>query len=188
MKGSFIIVSAPSGAGKTTIVRRLLGAGLGLEFSVSAASRAPRPHEVDGRDYHFISAGRFRELIAENALIEWQEVYPDHYYGTLRSEVDRIRANGNSVIFDLDVKGGMNLKKLYPNISLSLFVMPPSVDELEKRLRRRSTETEEKLQMRLMKAKQELQFAEGFDRIIVNDNLETAVAEAIAAVREFLGK
>ncbi len=181
-------MSAPSGAGKTTIVRRLLSAGLGLEFSVSAASRPPRPHEIDGRDYYFITAIRFRELISENALIEWQEVYPDHFYGTLRSEVDRIWANGHHVIFDLDVKGGMNLKNLFPDLSLSLFIMPPSVDELEKRLRKRSTETEEKLQMRLMKAKQELEFADKFDCIIINDDLESAVEGAIYAVSEFLRK
>lgn len=179
-------MSAPSGAGKTTIVKRLMTAGLSLEFSVSAASRPPRPHEQHGRDYYFMSAPDFRELIRAGALIEWQEVYPDHLYGTLNSEVERIWSNGHHVIFDVDVEGGINLKKLYPDISLSLFIMPPSILELEKRLRLRSTESEEKLAMRLRKAETEIGKAGSFDRIIINDDLETAVAEAIREVRKFL--
>lgn len=179
-------MSAPSGAGKTTIVRRLLGAGLGLEFSVSAASRKPRVSEVHGKDYFFISAREFKEKIKAGELIEWQEVYPDHFYGTLRSEVERIWENGHHVIFDVDVMGGINLKKGYPEISLSLFIMPPSLAELEKRLRLRSTENEENLAKRLRKAEHELSFANQFDRVIINDQLEEAIAVTINAVRVFL--
>lgn len=186
MPGKFIIVSAPSGAGKTTIVRRLLEAGLGLEFSVSAASRLPRQHEVDGRDYYFMSIDEFKDKITAGDLIEWQEVYKDHFYGTLRSEVERIWNNRHHVIFDVDVQGGINLKKAYPQISLSLFIMPPSIGELEKRLRLRSTESKESLGRRLMKAEHELTFADQFDQIIINDNLEDAVASAISVVNQFL--
>ncbi|MFO7614195.1 MAG: guanylate kinase [Bacteroidales bacterium] len=186
MAGKCIIVSAPSGAGKTTIVRRLLDAGLDLEFSVSAASRPPRRNEMHGIDYYFITAEAFREKISRGELLEWQEVYMDHYYGTLKSEVDRIWANGHHVIFDVDVKGGINLKKEFGEISLSLFIMPPSPEELEKRLKLRSSDTPEAITMRLRKAAEELQSAGEFDRVIVNDDLEKAVSEAITAVRQFL--
>ncbi len=186
MKGKFVIVSAPSGAGKTTIVRELMKAGLGLEFSVSAASRAPRPGEINGKDYFFISADDFRGKIQNGDLLEWQEVYMDQYYGTLKSEVERIWNAGHHVLFDVDVQGGMNLKKMFPEISLSLFIMPPSLEELENRLRLRSTETEESLRKRLAKAANEISFAGEFDRIIVNDVLEIAVNEAIGAVKQFL--
>jgi guanylate kinase len=186
VKGKFIIVSAPSGAGKTTIVRELMQAGLGLEFSVSAASRSPRPNETNGKDYFFISAGEFREKIRNGELLEWQEVYNDQYYGTLRSEVERIWNEGHHVLFDVDVQGGMNLKKMFPAISLSLFIKPPSLEELENRLRLRSTETEESLRKRLDKAGSEMTFARGFDMIIVNDVLEVAVKQAIDAVAQFL--
>ena len=186
MSGRFIIVSAPSGAGKTTIVKRLMEAIPSLEFSVSAASRKPREHEVDGKDYYFITAEQFRKKIEEGALVEWQEVYKDQYYGTLKSEVERIWNNQHHVLFDVDVHGGMNLKKMYADISLSMFIMPPSLEILEKRLRNRGTETEEKLRPRLEKAASEMAFARNFDRIVVNDDLETAVAEAIQHVRQFL--
>lgn len=186
MAGKFIIVSAPSGAGKTTIVKRLLSAGLGLEFSVSAASRPPRASEVDGKDYHFMTADAFMEKIGAQALIEWQEVYPGHFYGTLRSEVERIWNNGHHVIFDVDVMGGLNLKKAYPDISLSIFVMPPSLAELEKRLRLRSTESEENLKKRLDKAAHEISFSGQFDRVLVNDDLEVAAASALEMVKAFL--
>lgn len=186
VEGKFIIVSAPSGAGKTTIVRRLMTAIPGLEFSVSAASRLPREHEVDGRDYYFITVRQFREKIENGDLVEWQEVYKDHYYGTLRSEVRRIWDAGHHVLFDVDVQGGMNLKKLYPEISLSLFIMPPSLEELERRLRLRGTESEEKLKPRLEKAASEIAFASHFDRIVINDDLEKAVSEAVGHVRQFL--
>jgi guanylate kinase len=186
MKGRFVIVSAPSGAGKTTIVKRLMEALPVLEFSVSAASRAPRANEKDGRDYYFITADDFRERIRNGELLEWQEVYKDQYYGTLRSEVERIWNDKHHVLFDVDVQGGMNLKKMFPEISLSLFIMPPSLQELESRLRHRGTETERSLQTRLAKAASELTFADHFDRIIVNDDLEKAVSQTIQEVSQFL--
>jgi len=186
MDGRFIIVSAPSGAGKTSIVKRLMQAGLGLEFSVSATSRQPREGETNGRDYFFISAEAFRAKIKTGDLLEWQEVYKDQYYGTLKSEVERIWRKGNHVLFDVDVQGGMNLKKMFPEISLSLFIMPPSLSELENRLRLRSTESEESLRKRLDKAEQEISFSGHFDRIIINDILEDAVQQAIKEVKQFL--
>jgi guanylate kinase len=186
MKGRFVIVSAPSGAGKTTIVRRLMEALPVLEFSVSAASRAPRANEKDGRDYYFITADDFRERMRKGELLEWQEVYKDQYYGTLKSEVERIWNDKHHVLFDVDVQGGMNLKKMFPDISLSLFIMPPSLQELEKRLRHRGTETEQSLQTRLAKAASELTFADNFDCIIVNDDLENAVSRTIQEVSQFL--
>ena len=186
VKGRFIIVSAPSGAGKTTIVKRLMEAGMGLEFSVSAASREPRANETNGKDYYFISAADFRNRISNGELLEWQEVYKDQYYGTLKSEVDRIWKNGHHVLFDVDVQGGMNLKSMYPENSLSIFIMPPSLEELERRLRIRSTENHESLRKRLEKAGMELKFAERFDRIVINDNLETAVQQIITMVSQYL--
>ncbi len=186
MEGRFIIVSAPSGAGKTSIVKQLMQAGLGLEFSVSATSRLPRAGECDGTDYYFISADIFREKINNNELLEWQEVYKDQYYGTLKSEVERIWNKGHHVLFDVDVQGGMNLKSMFPEISLSFFIMPPSIRELEKRLRLRSTETEESLKKRLDKANEEIAFAGRFDKIIINDKLDEAVRQTIDAVSQFL--
>ena len=186
MKGKFVIVSAPSGAGKTTIVKKLMEAFPVLEFSVSAASRPPRPHEVDGKDYYFITSESFRELIEKGELLEWQEVYKDHYYGTLKSEVERIWKKNHHVLFDVDVQGGMNLKKEFPDISLALFIMPPTLQELEERLRRRGTETEDSIKTRIAKASSEITFANHFDRIIINDILEQAVEQAIEQVRQFL--
>lgn len=186
MAGKFIIVSAPSGAGKTSIVKRLMQAGLGLEFSVSVASRKPRAGETDGKDYFFISADDFRNKISHDELLEWQEVYKDQYYGTLKSEVERIWEKGHHVLFDVDVKGGMNLKSMYPDQSLSIFIMPPSLEELEKRLRLRLTETEESLRKRLEKAGYEMSFADRFDKIIINDKLEEAVRQTIDAVSQYL--
>ena len=186
MNGKFVIVSAPSGAGKTTIVRRLMQAGLNLEFSVSAASRAPRANEVDGKDYHFMTIEEFREKIRKGELLEWQEVYKDNYYGTVKREVERIWNRGHHVLFDVDVQGGMNLKKLFPDITFSIFIMPPSLEELGKRLRLRSTETEDNIARRLEKARTEISFSDKFDKIIINDDLEKAVAEAIQAVSQFL--
>lgn len=186
MTGKFIIVSAPSGAGKTTIVKRLMEAGLGLEFSVSAASRPPRLQETNGKDYYFMPAEVFREKIRNGELLEWQEVYKDNLYGTLKSEVDRIWSNGHPVLFDVDVQGGLNLKKQFADLSLSLFIMPPSLTELENRLRKRGTETESSLKTRIEKAASEIAFASHFDRIIINDDLERAVEESVNAVRQFL--
>ncbi|MDX9907602.1 MAG: guanylate kinase [Bacteroidales bacterium] len=186
MSGKLIIVSAPSGAGKTSVVKRLMQAELNLEFSVSATSRAPRPGEIHGKDYFFIPVEEFRAKIDRDELLEWQEVYPNQYYGTLKSEVERIWNAGHHVLFDVDVMGGMNLKKMYPEISLSLFIMPPSIKVLEQRLRHRSTETEESLRKRLDKAGKEIGFAGHFDMTIVNDILEQAVAKAIETVSKFV--
>jgi len=186
MKGKLIIFSAPSGAGKTTIVHRLLESDLGLEFSVSAASRPKRQNEIDGKDYYFISVKDFKEKIKNDEFLEWEEVYKDHFYGTLKSEVERIWAKRHHVIFDVDVYGGINIKKYYKQKALAIFVMPPSIKHLEQRLRGRSTESEENLSKRLEKAELEMSFADEFDRIIINDNLETAIAEAKEIVTEFL--
>lgn len=186
MKGKFIIFSAPSGAGKTTIVKHLLQKGLPLEFSISATSRAPRGTEVNGKDYFFLSADEFREKIANNAFIEWEEVYAGNYYGTLKSEMERIWKNSNHVLFDIDVKGGVNLKKKFPDNTLSIFVMPPSVEELERRLKNRSTDDAETIKKRVSKAVEELKYADQFDLIIVNDDLTTAQNEAYTAVLRFI--
>lgn len=184
--GKLIIFSAPSGAGKTTIVHKLLESDSGVEFSVSAASRPKRQNEIDGKDYYFISVKDFKEKIKNDEFLEWEEVYKDHFYGTLKSEVERIWAKGHHVIFDVDVYGGINIKKYYKEKALSIFVMPPSIKHLEQRLRGRSTENEENLSKRLEKAEHEMSFADEFDKIIVNDNLETAIAEAKEIVTEFL--
>lgn len=186
MNGKLIVVSAPSGAGKTTIVKQMLAAGLNLEFSISAASRAPRITEVDGKDYYFLSVNDFRKKISENAFVEWEEVYPGSYYGTLKSEIIRIREKGNHVIFDVDVVGGLNIKKHYSDDCLALFIRPPSVAELETRLRGRSTDSDETIKKRIAKAEYELSFASQFDRIIVNDVLEDAIDEAYSAIYSFI--
>jgi guanylate kinase len=186
MAGRLVIVSAPSGAGKTTIVKRLLEAGLGLEFSVSACSRPKRPNETDGIDYYFITAETFKEKIRNNEFLEWQEVYTNQLYGTLKSEVARIRSNGHHAIFDVDVIGGINIKKAYPQISLAIFISPPSLEVLEERLRNRHTESEESIRKRLAKASLEMSYAGRFDRVIINSGLETAVKEAIEITGKFL--
>lgn len=186
--GKCVIFSAPSGAGKTTIVHRLLAMDLGLEFSVSACSRGPRPNEVDGKDYHFLGIEGFKQKIKEGAFVEWEEVYRDNFYGTLRSEIERIWSEGKAVIFDVDVVGGLNLKKQFQDNALAIFVQPPSYEELEKRLRFRSTETEEKINQRMEKANKELSFAKEFDYILINDDLEKAVEKAKELVVEFLRK
>lgn len=185
-KGKCIIFSAPSGAGKTTIVRHLLKTDPRLEFSISACSRNPRVGEVEGKDYYFLGIDAFRTSIEENAFIEWEEVYKDNFYGTMASEVERIWANGKTVIFDVDVVGGLNIKKRFGDQALAIFVQPPSEGELENRLRYRSTETEEKIQMRMAKAKQELAESVHFDKVLMNENLETAFAQAEEMVSNFL--
>ncbi len=187
-KGKLVIFSAPSGAGKTTLVRYLLEAGLNLSFSVSAASRPKRENEVHGMDYYFISADEFRQKIIHEEFLEWEEVYQDQYYGTLKSEVERIRNEGRHVIFDVDVIGGLNIKKYYGEEALAVFVMPPDVATLEQRLRNRSTEDEESLKKRLDKAMYELTFADKFDVIVVNDDLETARQKVLQAVSNFLNQ
>lgn len=189
MTGKVLIFSAPSGAGKSTIVGHLLKLYRNFEFSVSATSRAPRGEERDGVEYYFISAARFRELIAQDAFVEHEEVYEDHYYGTLKSEVERIWSKGNVILFDVDVKGGVNLKKYFGDSALSVLIVPPSMEVLEQRLRGRGTDSEENIRMRLDKASSELEFAMGrFDRELVNDDLQTAFNDAEKMVNEFLGK
>ncbi|OQX82401.1 MAG: guanylate kinase [Bacteroidetes bacterium 4484_276] len=186
MNGKLIIVSAPSGSGKTTIVKQVLASGLKLKFSISACSRKPRGNETNGKDYYFLGSDDFRKKIENNEFIEWEEVYKDNFYGTLKSELQRIWDSGHSVIFDVDVKGGLNIKRQFPDISLAIFIMAPSVDELEKRLRNRATDDDETINKRIAKAEYELSFAQQFDKIIVNDNLEKAVLETYNSVKGFL--
>lgn len=183
-----IIFSAPSGSGKSTIVNHLLGKGLGLEFSVSATCRAPRGKEVHGREYYFFSTEEFRKRIAAGEFLEYEEVYPGCYYGTLHSEVERIWAEGKAVVFDVDVVGGVNLKQKFGEDALSVFIQAPSVEELRARLTARGTDSPEKIAERVNKAEYEMTFAERFDTIIVNDNLEEAFREAERTVREFLSR
>jgi len=186
-QGKCIIFSAPSGAGKTTIVRHLLhNTALPLGFSVSATSRAARPHEKDGVDYHFIHADRFRELIEQGAFVEWEEVYQDHFYGTLQSELERHWSLGKAVVFDVDVIGGLNLKQIFGENALALFIQAPSIDALEDRLRNRKTETEERIQLRIAKAKKEMESAKNFDAIIINEDLNTAFKKAEELVGNFV--
>jgi guanylate kinase len=187
-KGKCIIFSAPSGAGKTTIVHYLLGQSLGLEFSVSACSRDPRDNEIDGKDYYFLGLEGFKTQIEKGAFIEWEEVYTNNFYGTLKSEIQRVWANGKTVIFDLDVIGGLNLKRIFGDQALAIFVKPPSYEELEKRLRSRSTETEDKIQQRMNKANTELAYAPEFDIILINDDLEETCKKAKEMVYNFLNK
>lgn len=181
-----VIFSAPSGAGKTTLVHHLLEKGLPLEFSISACSRAPRANEQDGKDYHFLSPADFKDKIASAAFLEWEEVYEDMYYGSLKSEVERIWASGKQVIFDVDVVGGINIKNHFGEQALSIFVAPPSIDDLKSRLEGRGTETAESLQKRLGKAAEELAQKNAFDVIIINDDLATACQEVMEKVSDFL--
>lgn len=184
-----LIFSAPSGSGKTTIVNRLLGEGiLKAEFSISATSRAPRKGEVHAREYYFLSPDEFRRRIDQGDFLEWEQVYADTYYGTLRSELSRIWADGCAVILDVDVIGGLNIKRMYPDQALSIFIMPPSIEQLRARLEGRGTETPDKIEMRIAKAEREIAHSKDFDTIIVNDDLETAVAQVRKTVLEFLEK
>ncbi len=186
MIGKLLIFSAPSGSGKSTIVQHLIKQNFGLAFSISATSRMPRKGEEDGRDYYFISPGSFHKKIGDNSFIEWEEVYTGQYYGTLRSEVDRIWNNGKHALFDIDVVGGLNLKKEYGDRACAIFVKPPSLDVLEERLRLRGTDDKETLQKRLGKAGFEMQFADQFDHVVVNDNLEQALSDSENLVKKFL--
>jgi guanylate kinase len=183
-----LIFSAPSGAGKTTIVKHLLEVMPEIVFSISATNRAPRANEFHARDYYFLSTEEFRNKIETEDFVEWEEVYEGTYYGTLSSEVERIWGIGKNIIFDVDVKGGLNIKKKYKENALAIFIMPPSIEELEKRLRKRGANDEEDLQERIAKAKYEMSFAKDFDKIIINDNLEQAKKEAVDAVVNFLAK
>ena len=184
--GKSIIVSAPSGAGKTTIVHRLMTEIPTLAFSISACSRNARPMEQEGKDYYFLGVEGFKKAIENQEFIEWEEVYTDHYYGTLRREVQRLWDEGRVIIFDVDVVGGLNLKALFKEHALSVFIKPPSVEILEKRLRARETESEERIALRIKKSAWELSQAESFDVCILNDDLEKAVSEAITHVNQFI--
>lgn len=186
-QGKLFVFSAPSGSGKTTIVRHLLQQErLNLAFSISATSRAPRGEEKDGIDYYFISLKEFKSKIKNEEFLEWEEVYRDNFYGTLKTEVERIWSQKKHVIFDIDVAGGLRIKKKFPNQTLAVFVKPPSVDELKIRLKKRKTESEEKINMRIAKASVELATAPQFDKIIKNYDLETALAEAEELVKNFI--
>ena len=187
MSGKVVIFSAPSGAGKSTVVSHLLNLHPEFEFSISATSRPPRGTEKDGVEYYFISAGRFRELISEDAFVECEEVYHDRFYGTLKSEVERIWAKGHVIIFDVDVKGGVSLKKYFGSSALSVLIVPPDMETLRKRLCGRGTDSPEAIEERLAKAGWELDFAKGkFDCTLVNDRLEDTFAEAERIVDVFL--
>lgn len=185
--GKLIVFSAPSGSGKTTIVRHLLAQDrFNLEFSISATSRSPRGEEEDGKDYYFISLDDFKQHIKNEDFLEWEEVYRDNFYGTLKKEVHRIWAMGKHVIFDIDVVGGLRIKKKFPERTLAVFVKPPSVDELKIRLKKRKTESKEKIDMRIAKASVELATAPQFDHVILNDDLSKALAEADTLVEDFI--
>ena len=187
MEGKLIIFSAPSGSGKTTIVKELLKNNTNLGFSISACTRDKRGRsEQDGQDYYFLTPDDFRERINQDEFVEWEEVYTNNFYGTLKSEMQRIWSKGKTVIFDVDVVGGLNLKKEFKDDALAIFVQPPSFEELENRLRGRSTETEDKIRQRMEKAAKELAFAEEFDHILVNDNLLDAFKKAEELVKQFL--
>ncbi len=186
-KGKLIVFSAPSGSGKTTIVRHLLSIStLNLEFSISAASREPRGEEINGKDYYFISTEDFKKHIKAEDFLEWEEVYRDNFYGTLKAEVERIWALGKNVIFDIDVAGGLRIKSKFPEETLAVFVKPPSIDELKIRLKKRSTESDDKINMRIAKASVELATAPQFDKIIKNYDLDVAKKDAQELVEAFL--
>lgn len=184
--GKAIIFSAPSGAGKTTIVKSLLANKLPLSFSISACSRQKRENEINGKDYHFLSIEDFKQKINEQAFIEWEEVYENNYYGTLKSEIERIWNDKKHVVFDVDVVGGLNLKKHFGNNALAIFIQPPSMDVLIERLRNRATESEASLNKRIEKAKYEMTYSPSFDSIIINDQLEETIEVAEKKVKDFL--
>lgn len=188
MGGKLIIFSAPSGSGKSTIINYLLMQNMNLAFSVSATSRPPRGTERHGVEYFFLTPEEFRRRIENNEFLEYEEVYKDRYYGTLKAEVEKQLEKGQNVIFDVDVVGGCNIKKFYGDRALSVFIQPPSVDELRCRLENRGTDAPEVIESRIAKAEYELGFAPQFDCIIVNDDLEKAKAEALEVIRKFLGK
>ena len=188
-KGKLLVFSAPSGSGKTTIVKHLLAQpDLNLEFSISCTTREARGEEEDGKDYYFISWDEFKKHIKAEEFVEWEEVYTDNFYGTLNAEVERIWALGKHVIFDIDVAGGLRIKSKFPKETLAVFVKPPSVDELKRRLKQRSTESDDKINMRIAKASVELATAPQFDTIIKNYDLDTAKEEAYQLVKDFINK
>ena len=181
-----IILSAPSGAGKSTIINALMEKDLKLEFSISACNRKPRTGEQHAIDYYFLSTEEFKDKVSKDAFIEWEEVYENHFYGTLKSELDRVESRGNHMIFDIDIAGGLNLKKQFGDKALALFIMPPSVAELERRLRSRATDSEENILKRVAKAEQEIALAQQFDKIVINEDIEQAVADAEEIIRSFV--
>lgn len=189
-KGRLLIFSAPSGSGKSTIVQWLMKEHpeLNMHFSISCTTRAPRGTEKNGVEYFFISPAEFKEEIAQDAFVEYEEVYTDKYYGTLKSQVTEMTENGQNVVFDIDVKGGCNIKRQYGNKALSIFIQPPSIEELRRRLEGRATDAQEVIEQRLSKASYELTFADKFDVVIVNDDLEKAKADTLNAINEFLDK
>jgi guanylate kinase len=187
-KNRVLIISAPSGAGKSTLVNHLLISGLPLAFSVSATSRKPRGREVNGREYYFIPPAEFKRKIKAGEFVEWQEVYENRYYGTLKKEIDRITKEGKIPLFDVDVKGGINLKKIFGDGALALFIMPPSVAELKERLIKRGTDTPREINMRVKKAFSEILLADSFDRVIINDDLDRACSEIGSVVKAFIKK
>jgi guanylate kinase len=186
MEGKLVIISAPSGAGKTTIVKHLLDSGVNLSFSISATTRPLRGNERDGVDYFFLTISEFRKRIANNEFIEWEEVYENMFYGTLKSELERIWANGNHVLFDVDARGGINLKRIFGTKSIALFIMPPSVEDLGNRLIKRGIDSPEKIRMRVEKAREEMGLANQFDTVINNHHLDKAKEEALKIVSSFL--
>lgn len=187
-RGKLIIFSAPSGSGKSTIINYLLECNLDLAFSISATSRLPRGSEKNGVEYYFLTPDEFRTKIANGDFIEYEEVYKDNFYGTLKSEVERIREEGKNVVFDVDVVGGVNIKNIFGDEALSMFIMPPSVEELRKRLIGRNTDSIETIEKRLAKAEYEMSFAEKFDKIVINDDLESAKSEALNIIKNFIEK
>lgn len=187
MQGKLIIFSAPSGSGKSTIINKLMSDyGLQGRFSISATSRKPRGSEQDGVEYYFLSEEDFRRRISEGDFLEYEEVYPGCFYGTLRSEVDRTLARGENVILDIDVQGGLNVKKIYGDRALTLFIQPPSIERLRERLERRGTDAPEVIERRLAKAETELSFAHRYDAVVVNDDLEEACRDAARVIEDFL--
>lgn len=189
-KGRLLIFSAPSGSGKSTIVQWLMKEHpeLNMHFSISCTTRAPRGTEQNGVEYFFISPAEFKEKIAQDAFVEYEEVYTDKYYGTLKSQVTEMTENGQNVVFDIDVKGGCNIKRQYGNKALSIFIQPPSIEELRRRLEGRATDAQEVIEQRLSKASFELTFADKFDVVIVNDDLDRAKADTLNAINDFLNK
>jgi len=192
MEGKLIIFAAPSGSGKSTIINSIMGDGgaerLNLHFSISATSRAPRGEEQNGKEYFFLTLEEFRQKIADGEFVEYEEVYPGGFYGTLKSEVDKKLAEGENVVFDVDVNGAMNIKKMYGARALSIFIQPPSIEELRRRLESRGTETADAIDKRIKRAEYELSQAEHFDEVVINDILEVAQVEALALVEDFLSE
>ena len=187
--GKITVVSAPSGCGKSTIINSILDSGQPeLRFSVSATNRRPRPGEVDGVHYHFLTTEEFRDAIAENKFVEWEEVYPGRFYGTLKSEIDRIIDKGGNVILDIDVKGGLNVKRLYGDRVKTIFFLPPSISELRHRLESRGTDAPEIIDERVNKAELEISFADSFDERIINDDLEKAISLTRRTIEDFINK